>query len=106
MDGGGYGIQIDMTYETKGSVVPNLGCTARNITIRNVTGTKLSKNVGLLKCLKKRPCQDIMLDGVHFSSKKSWSCDYADFTKVTGVSPSFKESHEGTCHKLSNEVLV
>ena len=75
MDGVQTGIQVDMTYETPGSTVQNIGCTARGVTFTNVTGTV--EAAGEIQCLPSRPCELFSMEGVAETVQglhKSWNC--------------------------------
>merc|ERR1711924_59944 len=107
MVGGQRGIQVDMTYETSGSKVPNTGCTVQHAAFKHVTAEHLSSTVGVIKCLKDRPCQDLVLDDVHLSSfTPNWDCSYADFAQVTGVTPSPLKVTEGHATRSIGRVCV
>jgi galacturan 1,4-alpha-galacturonidase len=63
-------VQIQMTYETPGSKVKNIGCTATGVTYKNITGTATSHGThtaGSLSCLSTRPCEQIVMEDINIT---------------------------------------
>ena len=97
MDGVGVGINVDMTYETPGSTVKNIGCVATGVTFTNISGT--AKSPGSLECLKTRPCEQFAMDNVDVKydggDHKPWKCGNVAVSKAGPVEPALPSSCEG-----------
>eukprot|EP00039_Didymoeca_costata_P005028 m.77794 g.77794 ORF g.77794 m.77794 type:complete len:427 (+) comp12642_c0_seq1:133-1413(+) len=81
-------MEINMLYETPGSVDKNIGVVAVNISYINVTGS--CNTPASLQCLSTRPClKSISMDDVHLKCKESsWKCSDVNLTSIKDVNPS------------------
>lgn len=79
------GLEINMLYETPGSVHKNRGVQATNIVYRNVTGQSTSL-AGTFQCVKGLPCDAIVLEKVHIASPRAWQCSQVNIS-ASSVEP-------------------
>eukprot|EP00937_MAST-01D_sp_MAST-1D-sp2_P006223 g6223.t1 len=95
MEGSGTGVEVDMTYETPGSVSNNTGVTVIGAQFDGVRGT-VAEQAAKLVCLEARPCaalhaQNVSLTAAAGSKAKiEWSCQHAALdasSASAGVSP-------------------
>lgn len=95
LDGVGTGIEVDMDYETPGTVTSNKGVTVIGAAFAGVRGT-VSKGAAVLECLKARPCSALHAENVSLLAapsakpKLEWDCTHAALdggSSGAGVSP-------------------
>eukprot|EP00936_MAST-01D_sp_MAST-1D-sp1_P000320 g320.t1 len=89
LNGVGTGIQVDMNYETPGTVSQNKGVTVIGAEFAGVRGT-VTADAAQLKCLKARPCSALHAQNVSLVAargtkpKVEWDCAYAALDNRSG----------------------
>ena len=80
-----------------GSTVKNVGCVATGVRFTNVTGT--AEAPGSLECLKTRPCERFVMDGVDVKYLDTrhvpWTCGYVAVAGAGAVEPALPASCKG-----------